>query len=95
MFKIQNNQVRKCVQNREEFSNAGGTLYGGQIDRKYVVYSYGKHFPLLIWDGKCWHGNKDKYSKTTSKHLSQAIPVSRDLIRWHDTDEMVALVRAL
>lgn len=38
----------------------------------YVVYSYGPHFPLALFDydaGK-WFHNTDKYSSTTSRHFS-------------------------
>ena len=36
----------------------------------YIVYSYGYHFPLVIYDFTCerWYMNMDKYSRTTSKH---------------------------
>lgn len=36
----------------------------------YIVYSYGYHFPLVIYDFTCerWYMNMDKYSNTTSEH---------------------------
>tara|TARA_R100000951_G_scaffold12065_1_gene9798 strand:+ start:868 stop:1260 length:393 start_codon:yes stop_codon:yes gene_type:complete len=36
----------------------------------YIVYSYGYHFPLVIYDFTCerWYMNMDKYSNSTSKH---------------------------
>ena len=36
----------------------------------YIVYSYGYHFPLVIYDFTCerWYMNMDKYSNTTSRH---------------------------
>ena len=38
----------------------------------YIVYSYGYHFPLVIYDFTCerWYMNMDKRSRTTSKHQS-------------------------
>lgn len=41
---------------------------------RYVVYSYGKHWPLFIYEGGHWYANIDKYSSTTSKHFTQANP---------------------
>jgi len=36
----------------------------------YIVYSYGYHFPLVIYDFTCerWYMNMDTYSNTTSRH---------------------------
>lgn len=43
---------------------------------RYVVYSYGDHWPLHIWDdtSQCWYSNTDKYGPTTSKHATQSHP---------------------
>jgi len=43
---------------------------------RYVVYSYGDHWPLHIWDdtSRCWYSNADKYSRTTSNHYTQSHP---------------------
>ena len=42
----------------------------------YVVFSYGLHWPLFIYDYKLrqWYGNSDKCSTTTSKHYSRLNP---------------------
>ena len=40
----------------------------------YVVYSYGRHFPLFIYLGNTWYENKDKYSTSTSRHKTQCHP---------------------
>lgn len=42
----------------------------------YVVYSYGYHFPLFIYDhnSDTWLENSDGYSATTSRHRSKAHP---------------------
>lgn len=44
------------------------------LDTRYVVYSYGWHWPLYIKEGVHWYGNSDRYSITTSKHMSQFMP---------------------
>lgn len=42
----------------------------------YIVYSYGRHFPLYIYDeqAKQWYGNNEYYSRTTSRHKTLAKP---------------------
>ena len=42
----------------------------------YVVFSYGLHWPLFIYDyaKKQWYGNSDKCSATTSRHYSKLNP---------------------
>jgi hypothetical protein len=58
-----------------EFSRLGSYVHRG-VDL-YVVYSYGQHWPLLVsplatkpyWEAQ-WIVNKDKYSCTTTRHLT-------------------------
>ena len=42
----------------------------------YVVFSYGLHWPLFIYDynKRQWYGNSDKYSVTTSRHYGKLNP---------------------
>tara|TARA_R100001015_G_C4630818_1_gene192781 strand:+ start:3081 stop:3440 length:360 start_codon:yes stop_codon:yes gene_type:complete len=58
-------------------------------DKLYVVYSYGYHFPMYIYDYQAgmWIGNKGRYSMSTSKHQSQCSP-SEPVECWLYTDEM-------
>ena len=79
MLKLRNSDVRRAVQERVEFKNTNGTLFGKwETPFLYVVYSYGEHFPLFLWEGDftggAWAINTDKYSVTTSRHFSQAHP---------------------
>jgi hypothetical protein len=85
-MKIANRDARKYVVKRHPFegSNLTGQLFC--VDPKdktegnygYVVYSYGKHFPLFVCihiNGEdLWFENEDKYSVTTSKHRTQCHP---------------------
>jgi hypothetical protein len=62
----------------------------------YVVYSYGHHFPMFIYDKKTgqWYENSDKYSVSTSKQQGQARPyngVKGEIIK-KTTRELVAMV---
>ena len=80
--------ARQYIQSLTPFHNSGSnhrhpkgsTLWGEWMtfaddsDPLYVVYSYGSHWPLYAnWKG-VWFANKDKASRTTSKHYSQAHP---------------------
>ena len=66
---------------------------------RYVVYSYGSHFPMYIWDEvtQRWYGNRDKYSITTTRHQRHACPGysyhDNPSIQWLDTDKMIAIAR--
>ena len=64
----------------------------------YVVYSYGRHFPMFIHLKGVWYENSDKYSVSTSKHQSQSHPMmdtvklnTEDMKRllWKNTQERI------
>ena len=98
MLKLANRDVRGAVQNRQEFKNTNGTLFGRWETRfLYVVYSYGEHFPLFLNDcsygESAWAVNTDKYSVTTSKHFSQAHPQCETV--GSNTFEMRELIKLM
>jgi hypothetical protein len=79
----------------EEFSNKGNSIWGhkcywngSQIPVTYTVYSYGQHFPMYVYDydTQRWYGNKDKYSRTTSKHQTLMRPPIVE--GWYSTKEL-------
>ena len=99
-MKIANKNCREYVQRREPFQ--GSNLWGAWIkstlvessDEQYVVFSYGHHFPIYIFDQDTqqWFANKDKYSLTTTRHQSQARPISDGTqLQWLDTRRMIVL----
>lgn len=49
---------------------------------QYVVYSYGTHWPLYLFDAATgvWYGNADTYSRTTSHHANATRPTAD--IHW-------------
>lgn len=73
MARIANRDALLQVQNRIPFK--GNNMYAEQRGDKYVVFSYGEHFPMFIYDNGTWFENLDNYSVTTSKHRSQAYPL--------------------
>ena len=71
--------IRFGYVNKLQTFNAGNVFAvtypaGDAPDSRYVVYSYGWHWPMYIKQGVQWYGNADKYSVTTSKHASQFTP---------------------
>ena len=83
MNKTANKDCASYVTKREEFK--GSNLFGewdGASDyfdisdtyTPYVVYSYGRHFPIYLYLNGVWYENTDKYSVSTSKHQTQARP---------------------
>ncbi len=73
MKKIANKNAKEYVIKLEPFE--GGKLSGSWLGRLYVVISY-EWYPLIIWDSEkmIWLYNKNKYSPSTSKQMTQAHP---------------------
>lgn len=59
----------------------------------YVVYSYGHHFPMYIYDSDVdqWFANKDKYSSSTTRQQSHAYPHGVTAVHYLDTNDMRTL----
>lgn len=76
MVKTTNAKCRYYAQNLIPFE--ASNLFGEDGRRYYVVFSYGRHFPLYAYDKQThkWYENKDGYSHTTSVHRSKARPTS-------------------
>ena len=76
MNKINNNQMSEFTTHQRAFRTNNETVYAEYKHSRhsnhdtYVVYSYGEHFPMYVYDDEVemWFGNEDKYSPTTSKH---------------------------
>ena len=99
-MRVSNNKARQYVNSLDEFqgSNTTGKWLNVANGRDgtnflYVVYSYGSHFPMYIYDkvqGK-WLGNKDKYSQSTTRHQSLLRP-SNGVEVWYNTDDMKEVI---
>lgn len=97
MKQIANADARPYVERREPFKGSNlwsesRMTFDQDPTRVYVVYSYGQHFPMWVYDESTyqWFGNYDKYSRTTSKHKGQTHPLGVD-IKWYDTQTMIQL----
>jgi hypothetical protein len=93
--RIRNSDMHKYTSGCQTFQNNNETAWGEHKGDLYIVYSYGYHFPMYIYDYKTqeWYGNEDKYSSTTSRHQSQARPRNVN-ITYFDTSMMKAIVNA-
>lgn len=72
-MRTSNKNARGFVQRREPFR--ANNTYAEVIGGRYVVYSYGAHWPLFVHEGGQWYFNSSKYGTTTSKHHSQLHPL--------------------
>lgn len=92
--RVANREMGSCVNRREEFVNNNRSVFAQWLDEpvRYVVYSYGTHFPMYVWENGVWYGNGDKYSVTTSRHQSQCRPVSSN-ITWLEQHNMLCVAR--
>lgn len=107
--RINGRQSRPCVQRCEAFKNSNGQLYAewrggegmGDPNKRYVVYSYGPHWPLFIYVPQVdtWFENKGKYGPTTSKHRTfthphcDTVPLTVDQMKLLDRAGYIELVR--
>jgi SPX domain protein involved in polyphosphate accumulation len=90
------NYARACI----AFETSNKTMFGHWVHRQsndqdtktYAVYSYGRHFPMYVYcpTTEQWIGNKDKYSRTTTRHQSHCRPNTVSL--WVDTRELDGII---
>ena len=95
MPKLANNQVRDAVNKRQLFANNNDTLYAEFPSHElYVVYSYGVHYPMYVYDNiaRQWFGNETRSTPTTERHKPIARPDGD--IRWVSTDYLRAMILA-
>jgi hypothetical protein len=71
---------------------ANGSVFSERMGDLYIVYSYGFHFPMWVYDYAIskWIGNESKYSTSTSKQQSKTRP--DDVSFWLDTDALKHMI---
>lgn len=91
---ITNSDAASYVDCQEPFQTNNKTLFARKRDGLYVVYSYGEHFPLYVYDfvSGVWFGNGDRYSVTTTRHKTHARPQGE--ITWCSTDYLRGMIVA-
>lgn len=88
--------VRAYVQAKEVFK--GSHLFSMWVSSDsnrfacYVVYSYGVHFPLYVWEAATdtWYGNMSKYSRSTTRHKSACDPYT--VKHWVGTAHLKGII---
>jgi hypothetical protein len=84
-----NKNCRSLVERKVGFK--ANNIFSEWKDGKYIVYSYGKHFPMFIFKNRKWYENSDKYSSSTSKQQTHARPFKCVLIQ-KSTKEMQEII---
>ena len=76
MPNLSNAETREPIERREIFTTNAATIFPRKTSNLYIVYSWGTHFPMWVYDGDLnqWFGNSDRYSRSTSKHQSLSRP---------------------
>lgn len=94
MDTITHRNMSEYTTDQTQFTTSTETVFTKDIGNLYVVYSYGEHFPMYVYDRfvQLWFANYDKYSPTTSKHQTMARPDVDD-INSLSTEELSMLVR--
>lgn len=70
--RVANKSARLFVQQRMPFR--GSNTRGLQLHGGYVALSY--HAPIFIYAAGMWFSNQQRYSVTTSRHMSQLHPLA-------------------
>jgi hypothetical protein len=93
---ITNKEVPTYIGLRAPFK--GHSIYAtnklNDVSYNYVVYSYGEHWPLAMYEEATgvWYLNKDKYSVTTSKHLTLTQRGVSGTVVWLGAADMKVVV---
>lgn len=78
------------------FRDANKYAINSDNGRLYVVYSYRDTWPLLVFDRAFgqWYANEDRYSATTTRHMSQCRPytVPSDEFCYASTKHLIAMI---
>lgn len=85
-----NNNCRQYVMSLTLFK--GSNLFSEIRGRLYIVYSYGKHWPLFVHDGRTgiWYENNERFSRSTGRHHSQAHP--RTPTQYKSCDDLIDMI---
>lgn len=77
-------QVGAYVRDRAEFNTNNETLYAKYYNDRYCVFSYGRHWPMYVWEAGVWYEVNERYSRTTTRHMKHARPPSATLLMTPD-----------
>lgn len=83
--------ARLCVQRTEHFN--AHNLFSEDRNGYYIVFSYGRHYPLWVYDRKNrkWYGNSVRYSVSTSKQATLTHPQTE--VEYKTTKELLSMIQ--
>ena len=89
------NEAVGLVKSKKEFEAENVFAVDYPTTGYYVVFSYGLHWPLFIYDyaKKQWYGNSDKCSATTSRHYSKLNPGNVLPLSCEEMKRLVSVAR--
>ena len=95
-IKTSNKDCRMLVDALEPFK-ANNLFAENAGSRFYVVYSYGYHWPLWVYDREAreWIGTDSKYSVSTSRHQSLSRPSGSGGCKLFHIEHLKVLVRGV
>lgn len=85
-------QAKLKIANKEMFRI--GDIFSVNEKKYYVVYSYGYHYPMFVWDRltDTWYENITKYSATTLRHKNLSRPSSTTMLE-RTTEQIQDMLR--
>ena len=88
MKTISNTEMSDYTTELQPFTTHTESVWTDDIGDMYVVYSYGTHFPIYMFDHRTemWFGNSDRFSPTTSRHQTLARPQVEGIYMVTSTD---------
>ena len=91
MIRTTNTKVKSYINNLTEFD--ANNIFARCEGPLYIVYSYGLHFPMYIYNkqNNIWVGNSNSYSRTTTKHKTQARP-AQDITFYESTSNLLKII---
>lgn len=93
-MRTSNQKCRELVDERIPFK--AHNLFGENVGhRYYVVYSYGHHWPMWVFDRTEheWIGTDSKYSVSTSKQRSQSRPTDSTGCKLFHIDHIIEMLK--
>ena len=90
MIKISNKNSSQYVEDKTPFK--GSNLTADWENGSFVVRSY-KHYPIFVFKSGKWYENKNRYSVTTAKQMTQCGWRIRQNATLKTTEELREIIR--
>jgi hypothetical protein len=90
---VNNSDICTHVDKHHDFVTNNETVYGQKKNGYYVVYSYGEHYPMFVYDyeAEVWLGNNEKSTPITERHRKYAWP-NAEIHQWFDRFQLIEIM---